>query len=446
MRLHRYFLCFVMLCGIGTGVYSQVLVADVFELMERVDRIAENSLWPGFYPAKIPTAVFDGVNTYLFEHPSPPEGFLIQRERKDVHVFKGQHPQVSGNSRVQINGIWTATSVLRTHSRLTGKRYSLQNMSGIIVHEQYHVYQQLKHPEWRPNDGYLFNYPLDTQQMLAFRTMEIEAFRRAAAAQNLKEVAGWAKEALKWRDKRHRLLDDALARYEGELQRFEGLADYIECISGDKDLTEISVDPGFAPGAIRHMGYILGRWMASVLDRLKPNWKIIMESGQEEYLHAILEMTLPPSNPEYEFSDSEQESFFQKAKEDVAKRKTIVQKLREEFESQPGYRIEIESAGLPLRLLMFFADRTEALSNRELLHMSLLMLRNEKGSVYIRNLKSITENDGSTRVVKLIVAGIDERPTIERMEDKVKVTASGFQAEFKKIKVKELQNMIKIVL
>ena len=435
-----------MICGIGTGIYSQVPVADVFELMKRVDRIEENSLWPGFYPAKIPTAVFDGVNTYLFEHPSPPEGFLIQREREDVHVFKGQHPQVRGNSRMQINGIWTATSVLRSHSRLTGERYSLQNMAGIIVHEQYHVFQKHKHPEWSPNDGYLFNYPLDSQEMLALRAMEIEAFRRAAAAQNPKEVAGWAREALKWRDRRHRLLDDALARYEGELQRFEGLADYIECISGDKDLTQIGVEPGFAPGAIRHMGYILGRWMASILDRLKPNWKTNMESGQAEYLHEILKTTLNPSNPGYEFSDSEQESFFQKAKEDVAKRKAIVQKLREEFESQAGYRIEIESVSSPLRLLMFFADRTEALSKRELLHRSLLMLRNENGSVYVRDLKSITKNDGSTCVVKLTVAGIDDKPTIEKMGDKVKVTAAGFQAEFMTPEVKELQNVIKIIL
>jgi hypothetical protein len=174
--------------------------------------------------------------------------------------------------------------------------------------------------------------------------------------------------------------------------------------------------------------------------------KIIMESGRAEYLHEILETTFPPSNLGYEFSEREQESFFQKTKEDLTKRKTIVQKLRQEFESQPGYRIEIVSAGSPLRLLMFFADRTEALSKRELLHTSLLMLRNEKGSVYVRNLKSITENDGSTRVVKLIVTGIDDRPTIERTEDKVKVTATGFKAEFIKIKVKEIQNVIKIIL
>lgn len=434
------------MCAVGSSVYSQNPVADVFELMERIKRIEKNSLWPGFYPAEIPAAVFDGVNTYLFDHPSPPEGFKLLNAEKDVHVFEGQHMQVRGNSRVQLNGTWTATSVLRTHSRLTGERYSLQNMAGIIVHEQFHVFQRIEHPEWRPNDGYLFNYPLDTPEILALRMMEVEAFRRAAAAQDPKEVSEWAREALKWRDKRHDLLNDALAQYEGELQRFEGLAEYIECVSGDKDLSQLSVDPGFAPGAIRHMGYILGRWMASILDVLKPDWKEIMESGQAEYLHEILETTLSSSNTAYIFSDSEQESFFRKAKEDVASRKGIIQKLREEFESQPGYRIEIVSESSPLGLRMFFADRTEALAQRELLHLSLLMLRNEKGFVSIRDLKSITENDGSTQVVKLTVTGIEGKPVIEKTEDRVKITAKGFQAEFTNPEVKEQQNVIKIVL
>ena len=180
-----------MICAITTSVHSQDPVADVFELMEIINRIEKNSLWPGFYPAEIPTAVFDGLNTCLFKHPSPPQEFMPCKGKKDVHVFEGQYSQVRGNSRVQINGVWTATSVLRTHSRLTGEQYSIQNMAGIIVHEQFHVFQRLGHPEWRPNDGYLFNYPLDTPEMLALRMMEVEAFRRAAAAQGPGEVSGW---------------------------------------------------------------------------------------------------------------------------------------------------------------------------------------------------------------------------------------------------------------
>ncbi len=446
MRFCRYFLCLVTIVAVGTTVHSQDPVADVFELMGRVARIEKNSLWPGFFPAEIPTAVYDGVNTYLIKHPSPPEEFKPFEQKKGVHVFKGQHTQVRGNSRVQINGVWTATSVLRTHSRLTGERYSLQNMAGIIVHEQFHVFQRIEHPEWRPNDGYLFNYPHDTPDMLAFRMMEVEAFRRAAAAQEPKEASGWAREALTWRDKRHDLLNDALAQYEGELQRFEGLAEYIECVSGDKDLSQMPVDPGFAPGAIRHLGYILGRWMAAILDKLKPGWKDIMESDEMEYLHEILESALSSSDQTYLFSDSDQESFFQKAREAVANRKGIVQKLREEFESQSGYRVEIVAERSPLRLRMFFADRTEALTRKELLHMSLLMLQGDKGSVSIRDLKSITENDGSIQVVKLTVAGIEEKPMIERIEGKIMVTAKGFQAEFTNAEVQERQNSIKIVL
>jgi hypothetical protein len=446
MKTFKKLFCLMMIGSIAAIVHSRDPVADVFELIERVNCVDEHALWPGFNPAEIPTAVFDGVNTYLFKHPSPPDKFIPLEEKKEACVFKGQHAQVRGNSRVQLNGVWTATSVLRTHSRLTGEKYSLQNMAGIIVHEQFHVFQKLKHPEWRPNDGYLFNYPLDTQEMLALRNMEIEAFRRAAAAPTEKETSGWAREALNWRDRRHKLLDDALGRYEGELQRFEGLAEYIECLAGEKDMLRVPVDPGFSPAAIRHMGYILGRWMASILDKLEPHWKEIMESGRTDYLHEILEANVSSSDVTYAFSDRQQESFFQRAKGDVENRKIVVQDLRKEFDSLSGYRIEIVAKGSPLRLQMFFADRTEALSQKELLHLFLLMLRNENGSVSVRGLKSVTENDGSTRVVKLTVSGIDDKPVIENRGDKISVTSGGFQAEFSKAEVTERKNVISIVL
>jgi len=438
--------CFVSICGMGMLIHTENPVADVFELMDEINRVKNDTLWPGFYPGEIPTAIFDGINTYLFKHPSPPEAFIVLKEKEDVWVFKGQHSQVRGNSRVQLNGIWTATSVLRTHSRLTGEKYSKQNMAGIIIHEQFHVFQRLTHPDWRPNDGHLFNYPLDTPQMLAIRRLETEALRRAAIARSHEEAYGWVKETLRWRYKRHHLLDDVLIQYEGELQRFEGLAEYIECISGGKDLTRIPVDPGFAPGAIRHLGYLMGRWTAVILDRLDPDWKETMESGQAEYLHEILETTASSSNHTCVFSDEEQESYFQKAKEAVEDRRNTVQRLRKEFDSQQGYRIEIVSFKTPLNLVMFFADRTEALSQRELLHRFLLMLRNDNGAITVRELRSITENDGSTGVEKLTIGGITEKPLIENIEGKIKITAKGFHAEFSEAEVKEHRNGIRIVL
>ena len=95
---------------------------------------------------------------------------------------------------------------------------------------------------------------------------------------------------------------------------------------------------------------------------------------------------------------------------------------------------------------MFFADRTEALSEKELLHYSLVILRNEKGSVTVRNLMSITENDGSTGVLKFKISGIKEKPVIEQNVDRIKVTAEGFQAEFSGVQIEERDDGVKIVI
>ncbi|MBN2246081.1 MAG: hypothetical protein JW755_09580, partial [Candidatus Aminicenantes bacterium] len=94
----------------------------------------------------------------------------------------------------------------------------------------------------------------------------------------------------------------------------------------------------------------------------------------------------------------------------------------------------------------FFADRTEALSDKELLHYSLVMLRNEKGSVMVRNLMSITENNGSTGVIKFKISGINEKPVIEKKDDRIKVTAEGFQAEFSGAQIEEGEDGMKIVI
>jgi len=446
MKKFVILICSLLISTTWVQILADVPVADVFEMKRLVDLQKKDDLWPGFYPGEIPTAVFDGVDTYLFKHPSPPEGFVPIAEKEDVFIFRGQYNQVRGNSRVQINETWTATSVLQTHSRLTGEKYSLQDLAGIIIHEQFHVFQRLNHPDWRPNDGYLFNYPLDNPDMLAWRRLEVEAFRRAITAQDDKETSGWLKEVLKWREKRYSLMDDPLVNYEGELQRFEGLADYIEKKARGSDLTQIAVDPGFAPAAIRHLGYLLGRWSAVILDRLEPDWKTRMESGEVQYLHELLGKIAYRSDGKFQFSNKEQELYFKKAKNDVENRISTVEKLQKEFYSLPGYQIQITASEEPLRLLMFFADRTETLSEKELLHYSLVMLRNEKGSVTVRNLMSITENNGSSGVLKFKISGIKEKPVIEKNDDTIKVTAEGFQAEFSGARIEEWENGVKIVI
>ncbi|HEX7051875.1 MAG TPA: hypothetical protein VF188_16835, partial [Longimicrobiales bacterium] len=80
-------------------------------IAREVERVAaDRTLWPGFDPLAIPLAIYAGGRTYLFRHPSPPEGFtpLVGAE-PEATVFEGRHPSVVGNTSAGIGGVMTAT-------------------------------------------------------------------------------------------------------------------------------------------------------------------------------------------------------------------------------------------------------------------------------------------------------------------------------------------------
>ena len=47
---------------------------------------------------KIPVAVYDSVNTYLFNSLQQPDGFTPLADKPDVLIYEGQHPSIRGNS------------------------------------------------------------------------------------------------------------------------------------------------------------------------------------------------------------------------------------------------------------------------------------------------------------------------------------------------------------
>jgi len=419
---------------------------DVFELMKEAASWESLPLWPGFEPATIPSAIFDGEKTYLFLHPSPPEGFSPVPGKKQVHVFDGQHPAVQGNSRARIADVWCATMVPRLASRWTGRRYTMRNQAGHLIHEKFHVFQRHKHPDWRPNDGFLFNYPLDDPESLALRRLEIESFRRAVIATTRADVAGWVAEALQFREKRLMPLDQNRRGYEGELQRFEGAAEYIEYRAGGKEMSVMPVNPGYAPAAIRHLGYLLGRWMSHCLDRLDPNWKGRMETGEFQYLHEGLAGLVSKNVRAQRFGNKEIQQFRERADEDITRRFDKRQSMKADFFAQSGYRLEIVPQKEPLRLVMFFADMTDALDERELLHRRLLILDHQSGQIRVRDLLCLTESDGSTGVVKLTIAGLTEKPNFDDSTQKLSIKGAELNAEFEPVSIKEDGQTISVFL
>jgi hypothetical protein len=100
----------------------------------------------------------------------------------------------------------------------------------------------------------------------------------------------------------------------------------------------------------------------------------------------------------------------------------------------------------PLGLVMFFADMTDALSERELLHRRLLMLRHPRGQLRVRGIDCLTESDGATGVVKLTIAGLEERPEFDDGTGEFSLSRSGLTIDLEQVSITEQGNIITVYL
>ena len=412
--------------GIGR-LETEQPVADVFKVMDQVAELSVLPFWPGFDTKKIPVAVFDGLHTYCFNASEKPDGFSPLPQKTGVFFFAGQHANVRGNSVTRLADHWTATSVLSDYSRRSGEKYGIRDMAGIIIHEQFHIFQRSRHPDWRQNDGLLLFYPAETSETLMLRRIEKEAFKRSVSATSKDHTAGWAKEALRYREQRLRRLATVFGRYEKELQRTEGLSDYIEKTARATDpLNASSVTNLIAPAGIRDLGYVEGRWIAMILDRLEPDWKLTLENDDTRYLEDILIAAAGKfSNGIDGFSEKEVREIRSAAEADFRAWECAKKQQLEKFRQQPGLQVEIVSTANPLRIRVFEPLEIETLPERGVYHKKILSAANDRSSLKILDQPCITYFDDSFRVVKLIVNGLDAVPEIDEEGNTLSLTSEN---------------------
>lgn len=412
-------------------------VEYIFKVMAIVTAKNEGSLWPNFKTTEIPVMVFDSVNTWLFNSNIAPDGFTPAQEHKDVYIFKGQHPLVQGNSIVRIGDKWIATSIFSTYARRTGEKYSINDLAGIIIHEQFHVYQRNKHPRWQQNDGYLLLYPAETKEALFLRRIEKEAFKRAVLSNTQVEIAGWVKEAFRFREQRLNRIDSAFGLYEKELQRTEGLSDYIEKTARALDpLIASNITQGIAPAGVRDLGYIEGRWIAMILDKLNPGWKIELEQNDALYLEDILKNTikdLPIDS--ISFSCSEIDKYKIEAESDFLKWNVKKNEEINQLNDMSGIRIEINASSRPLSIRIFEPLEIEILDDGSVYHRLIFAAGNQDGTIRIMNQACITWFDDSLRIEKLILNSLKESPDIIENENKIVIRNSNLTLDLKYSKI-----------
>ncbi len=408
-------------------------VEDVFKVMDLVTGKNVNPLWPDFNVSEIPVMVYDSANTWLFGSDLAPDGFTEVKDHRGVYRYGGQHPLVRGNSIVRVNDNWVATSVFSSYARRTGEKYSAGDLAGIIIHEQFHIFQRINHPRWQQNDGLLLLYPTETLEALFLRRVEKEAFKRAVLSGNTGEINGWVKEALRYRYQRLNMINQVFGQYEKELQRTEGLSDYIEKVARELDpLNASDITNGIAPAGVRDLGYVEGRWIAMILDKINPGWKLTLEENDTLYLEDILEKSangLPGTTTS--FSNDEIDIIRANADGDFLKWQEKKKQEIEQFNDLPGYRLEINAVAKPLIIRIFEPLEIEILDDRSVYHRLIFSAGNEAGALRIMNQPCISWFDNSLRIEKLVLTGLKEPPAIIENENKLVLKSNDISIDLK---------------
>ncbi len=405
-------------------------------LLSELERIAKDSLWPGFDPRCTPLAVYDGTSTFLFAHRALPNGFVAWDGYPGTAVFPGRHPSLVANSTAEIGGVLTATV------DLTGlMAWTPTEAAALVVHESFHVFQRERHPEWGANEVDLFLYPVEDASLLALRFLEDGALRRALEAQDDAEAARWAAAALDLRQERFALLPGEAVTYERAAELHEGLARYVEWRVAPGSPAHLLPEDGFEPDAVRLRSYATGASLALLLDRLAPGWQEGVESEAAQALDDLLRAQLTDQRSgRRDVSMPEREAAQARAVADIATLRQRRAARRDAFLALPGWRLNVEiDIGEPLCPRGFDPMNVERLGPGEVLHSRYLALGNATGELELLDRSCLTVAAGDhplfTGVRQVTIAGLDSPLSVTESDGTVRWHFTGCRGGFHKARL-----------
>jgi len=399
------------------------------QVIEAFRRIAAQSLWPGFEPSTTPVEFYDGTNTYLFNHPSPPGGFHPVPSQQDVYSYAGQHETVRANTGTQVNGVPTATA------DISGNTSAADEVAALLIHETFHVFQTKRYPKWGGNEADLFTYPADNADLLAQRRLESLGLVRALEAKDPKDANCWAAAALSERSKRFAALPGTAAAFERGVELREGLAQYVQFKSIGKRAALTAEDFPPDQAMVRQRAYASGQALALLLDRVDPAWKSKLGGDPPVTLDELLaarqhEMTV---RADCTFTARETQAAQERAEHDIADFTAGLSRRKQDFLSAAGVRLEIVAGKEPLWPQGFDPWNVVIFGDQEVLHTRWLKLGNGSGTVEVLGRGALTKAAGPhplfNGVRQLTVTGLAD-PKVSETGGKVTLEAVGVEATF----------------
>lgn len=437
--MRRTCLLIAVLVGACSPEHRETNRVNVPTIAREVERLAkERQLWPGFDPLAIPIAIYDGAQTFMFRHPTPPEGFAqLDGSTPPTYTYPGRHSAVTANSSAEIGGMTVATLMAdRPQHGQTETEFA-----AVVLHESFHVFQRRRHPSWVGNEANLFLYPTDDASLLALRRLESEALRRALADRDPVGAACWARTAMVLRRQRYAGMDSAFSRYERATELNEGLAAYVQTAATGQRRVEFPVG-GFRPADVRIRAYTTGAALALLLDRLHSGWAESLESNDRQYLDDLLIASINhravDSSDLCGFTTAEETTADRTAHEDVAALLQARVQRRAAFDARSGWRVVVHaSRDQPLWPQGFDPLNVERV-NGGLLHSRFVQLEADGAQLAAidgegADIDALTEGIGPhplfNGVLRIVVAGLSE-PDVRIDSGRVSVRAAGLNANF----------------
>jgi len=430
---------------------------DIFAVVRALDA-ASRGVWPGFDPSTIPVALYDGENTILLRHPSPPPEFSPMPGRPGVLVAKGRYPGVAGNSTREIGGVRTATVIARPAQPVEGATLA-------TVEEVFHVFWLARHPSFRPNELSRYAYPVKDVDNLRRLIAEDEALARALEAKPTGDAARWAAAALEMRRERLPSLTEDVRSFETALEMMEGTANYVArmAVGEPPARTAERLRASRPAESIRWRFYDTGAALCLLLDRLSPGWQERSEQQPARNIVDIMDTALRTHHAEpATFSGTDTAGFATRAAADIADLSGRQQRTRFEILERRGPRVvvEVEEGAEPFRVQRFDPINLMVLDAGEIAHANFLSLSVPQGTVELTNPGFVRNTFGGTVALsapagrhplsdgirRVTIAGIDRVPSVGRDAESVVVEASGVRLALRGAEVRVDGELIRITV
>jgi hypothetical protein len=418
---------------------------DAFSLLRSIDDVAARRAWPGFALSDPPIALFDGTQTLLLRHPSPPKDFVPLDAHPGVWAMKGRHPAVASNSTVDLNGVRTATVMVTPGSDREGTLLA-------YAEEVFHVFWLKRHANFRPNEMARYGYPVKNLDIAARLLAEDEALARGIEAADARQAAAWAATALYLRRERRALLSPDERAYETAMEMMEGTANYVA-------RTLVGLAPANTATRLRQPRQAEQlRWrfyesrtaLCLLLDRFEkgaptaePDWKTRIDAEPETTTEMLIQAAVARSGPKpARFSAEESAGFRNAAATAIADLSARQTKIRQGLLDRKGPRVVVEApAAQSFGITRFDPINLSILDGGEVVHARFLTLSSAAGTIEVINpafargtfdgVVALTRGAGShplaSGVRSFTLVGFTTVPTLDRANGRVVVEADGLR-------------------